>query len=252
MARINDDQNTIRRYLLGQLNDDEGQVIEQRLLTEDEFLEELEIAEAELIDEYLAGNLTETDRNQFEQQFLTTPDQQQNLQFARLVKRYVTTHQQPNPVHRGPFVWWSGQNHLTRAAAAVGVMAVLAGLFVLYNTSSRAPQSLALLTLAISDQSTRSEGPKANKISLPLNADLLRISLELPDGAAPALRYRVELENEVGVIRDLPTAGQDAKAVSVEIPAAQLVRGRYLLRLHLTRDGTSEQRVPGSYFFIVE
>ena len=35
----------IRQYLLGQLEEEQQQVIEQRLLTEDDFFEELEVTE---------------------------------------------------------------------------------------------------------------------------------------------------------------------------------------------------------------
>ncbi|HEV7799236.1 MAG TPA: hypothetical protein VGO73_13840, partial [Pyrinomonadaceae bacterium] len=59
MARNHHDKNAVRQYLLRQLSDGDQRTIEQRLLTEDDLFEELEIAEDELIDEYLAEELSE-------------------------------------------------------------------------------------------------------------------------------------------------------------------------------------------------
>lgn len=87
MARNHNDQNAVRQYLLRQLSDDEQQIIEQRLLTEDDLFEELEIAEDELIDGYVAEQLSDDDRRKFEQNFLVAPERKQKLRFAEALKR---------------------------------------------------------------------------------------------------------------------------------------------------------------------
>src|SRR5258708_1812066 len=91
MARNHDDQATIRRYLLRQLTDEKQQEFEKRLLVDTDLFEELEVTEAELIDEYVAGKITGVERSQFEAQFLTTPARQQDLRFAKALSRYVGT-----------------------------------------------------------------------------------------------------------------------------------------------------------------
>src|SRR5947207_3162054 len=83
-------------------------------------------------------------------------------------------------------------------------------------------------------------------------ADALRIFLTLPEGSAPATRYRAELLNENGETKSFETAGQDSRSVSVVIPSAQLARGQYVLKLFKTEADGAEQRVGGSYLFNVE
>jgi CHAT domain-containing protein/lipoprotein NlpI len=103
MVRNHDDQNTIRQYLLRELDDDQQQRIEQRLLVDDELFEELEIAEDELIDDYLAEALSPSESNRFEQSFLATPDRKQKLSFARALRKHVSSVSPPNVIKTGKF-----------------------------------------------------------------------------------------------------------------------------------------------------
>jgi hypothetical protein len=89
MAGNNDERGAVRLYLLGQLTDEQQQQFEQRLILEDQLLEELEIEEDELNDQYLAGQLTDDERRRFEQSFLATPERNQKLSFARALSRYT-------------------------------------------------------------------------------------------------------------------------------------------------------------------
>jgi methionine-rich copper-binding protein CopC len=252
-----DDQNTIRRYLLGQLTDDWQQQVEERLLTEDDLFEESEIVEDELIDEYLAKKLSDAERDRFEQYFLATPERHQSLRFARVLNRYVMTHPGPKPIRPDLFLWrfWPSQRLVFRLATAVAVVAIIAGALWLSPRPLRPlttqPQTLAALTLTIS-AANRAAGDQAPKVSLPLNADALRIALRLPDSSAPAVRYRVELVNDNGETKSLAIAEQDAQSVSVVIPAAQLARGSYALKLFAIKADGTEERISGSYFFSVE
>src|ERR1051325_3474947 len=84
------DQTIIKQYLLGELSDDaQRQQVEQRLLTDDDFFQELEISEDELIDQYLAGTLTPAERRNFESHFLAAPERRRKLGFARALSKYV-------------------------------------------------------------------------------------------------------------------------------------------------------------------
>jgi hypothetical protein len=55
MALSTHDQTKIREYLLGHLNDQEQEQIEERLIVDDDLFQELEISKGELIEEYCAG-----------------------------------------------------------------------------------------------------------------------------------------------------------------------------------------------------
>ena len=83
---------SMKRYLLGELTEPEQQGLEERLMTSNEFFEELLIAEDELVDEYLQGTLSPREQEKFNDHFLCTPERQNKLRFARSLRRYVSTH----------------------------------------------------------------------------------------------------------------------------------------------------------------
>ena len=91
MALHPEDQRSIIQYLLGELAQEEQRQVEERLLTDDEYYEELLIAEDELIDQYLNGQLSEYEKERFGRHFLATSERQQKLRFARSLMRYIST-----------------------------------------------------------------------------------------------------------------------------------------------------------------
>ena len=101
MARKNEEQNTVRQYLLRHLSDSEAASTELQILSDDATLEELEIVEDELIDEYLAGELSEDERVNFEQIFLANPERQRKLAAGQALQRYFAeVSPQPAPTHK--------------------------------------------------------------------------------------------------------------------------------------------------------
>lgn len=83
---------SMKRYLLGELAEWEQQELEERLMTSNEFFEELLIAEDELVDGYLQGTLSPREQEKFNDHFLCTPERREKLKFARSLQRYVSTH----------------------------------------------------------------------------------------------------------------------------------------------------------------
>ena len=79
----------LRQYLLGDLTGEAQQRVEQRLLAEPDFLDELLLGEEELIDDYVRESLPDDDRLKFERHFLSTPERRRQLGFARALSRYV-------------------------------------------------------------------------------------------------------------------------------------------------------------------
>jgi len=250
MAQNYEDQGSIRRYLLHQLTGEEQQQIEQRLLTEDDVFEELEIAEDELIDDYLRRRLSEVDRKRFEEKFLATPGRQQKMRFSRSLSRYVrTTDSLEKNQIPSSLAFWNTNNLNRVAAAAVAVAIVVAGIF--WFSPQPTPPALATFTLTISN-STRGEGPQVTKVTLPPNVEVLRLRLDLPETTSQPTNYRVELLTEKGTTQTLPIAGQDARSVVVDIPAAQLSHTQYALNVSAIKADGTEQRLSGSYYFRVE
>ena len=77
----------VRRYLLGQLAEDEQSVLEERFISDREYLKEVEAAERDLIDEYVGGNLSAGERKHFEKLFFASERRRQKVAFARALKK---------------------------------------------------------------------------------------------------------------------------------------------------------------------
>jgi hypothetical protein len=251
----------LRLYLLGDLTGEAQERVERRLLTEPDFLEELLLGEEELVDDYVGDELSADERLKFERHFLSTPERRRQLSFALALGRYVSNsaaevggesarvQDSPAPRRVGWFRAFRGGRPWAPAAlalAAVGLIAVALSLSGLFTSS---PKTFATLTLNPGGAS-RSGDAQASAISVPIKEDALRVYLTLPEGAPPAARYRVELESDKGKVESLNAEGQEARSVTVVIPASRLARGQYVLRLFATGADGKEQRVQGgSYLF---
>ena len=89
------DRQEVRLYLLGRLEPEQRvQRVEERLLTEEDYYEELLIIEDEVIDQYLTDELSSLEREAFEQHFLSTPERKRKLRFAQAFGKYVSANSQ--------------------------------------------------------------------------------------------------------------------------------------------------------------
>ena len=83
MENIHKDKENLREYLLGNIKDEFTlDAIEEKLLSDAEFLNELEITEDELIDEYVLQQLDARDLESFQQLFLKNPERDEKINFA--------------------------------------------------------------------------------------------------------------------------------------------------------------------------
>jgi hypothetical protein len=259
------DREELRQYLLGNVSQEARQGIEERLLIENSFFEELLLIEEELIDDYVGGELSGDDRSRFERHFLSTPERHQKLRFALALNRYTAEHAGAEPTKAQPQgspatpslaerfrAFWNRRGMRLRAAGALATVVIVVGALWLFLPRTRSPRTFATLNLNITISNNRAEGAQAAKVNLPLNADALKISLRLPDEAPTVSRYDVELLAENGATAPLDVAEQDARSVTVVIPAARLARGQYALKLFTNNASGARERVSGSYFFTVE
>jgi hypothetical protein len=246
-------QERIRRYLLGQLTDGAREDFEQELLVDEDLFEELQVVEDELNDAYLLGELPRDERAQFEQYFLAAPERQEKLRFARALNRYVTVASQREHT-AGDFspVPKSGRTLLFRAVAVLAVVILVAGMLVFLRQRSSSPKTFATLNLTISQSTRGEEGAAPPKVKLPLSEDALKVVLRLPDQSPKATRYRVELASENGQNSSQEAIAQDGQSVTFVIPAGELRRGLYSLKVLAVRAEGGEQRINGNYSFAVE
>jgi hypothetical protein len=89
--KLNETEDTlaIKEYLLGRLALTKQEEVEQRLLADDSYLENVLIAEDELIDEYLGNKLSAQERDSFRRHFLSTPERGEKLRFAQTFRKYL-------------------------------------------------------------------------------------------------------------------------------------------------------------------
>jgi hypothetical protein len=93
----------MKKYLLGELAESEQQELEQRVMTSNEYFEELLVAEDELVDEYLHGTLSLHEQEKFDNHFLCTPERREKLRFSRSLQRYVSANAKKSP--RTSWAW---------------------------------------------------------------------------------------------------------------------------------------------------
>ncbi|HEU4391009.1 MAG TPA: hypothetical protein VFV34_24600 [Blastocatellia bacterium] len=81
------DEIALRRYLLGDLTEDEEARQEELLLTDARYYERLVLAEDDLIDDYVGGRLTANDKERMERRFLASANRQEKLKLATDLRR---------------------------------------------------------------------------------------------------------------------------------------------------------------------
>ncbi len=251
MVLSTEDRNGLRQYLLGQLAEDQQESLEKRLLNDDEFFEELEIAEDELVDDHLADELSPDQEQRFEQVFLCSPERRGKLKFARALKRHASVSPVPLSLTDRIRLAWASQTALLRIATVAAVVIVMIGAFWFVRPRLYPPQTFTTLALTIST-GNRAEGAPATKVKLPLAVERLRLQLQLPEPGSVAVRYRVDLLSENGDTKSLEVVSQDQGTVVVEIPVSRLTRGQYALNVFVIKADGSEERIRGSYLLTVE
>lgn len=152
------DHEELRQYLLGILEDEVSLGrIEMRLMTDDKFADEIELAEGRLIEDYLDGELSDQDRTHFDRHFLASPERRSQLRLTENLRTLSageakkTTRQKAR--RRSFDAFPLPTNQWLRFAAAT-LLVITAGLavwrFAVYT--SDADKGLAQLELAYKGQ----------------------------------------------------------------------------------------------------
>jgi hypothetical protein len=262
---------TLRDYLLGTLPEAARQPVEERLLTDRPFLEELIAAEDELIDEHLAGALSPAETQNFTNHFLNTDERRNKLQFARAFRRYVAAHApaeavepetEPAPVLVLPPVpppdpgGWSLRALFSRRnpgfafAFVAALLLVVAG--VTWVAALRPHASGRVVAVYLTPGLVRDAGNGAQLALVP-GTDAAELRLELP--RADYAAYKADLQTPEG--RTVQTAAglkpatvEGRRVVALQVPGELLPAGDYQLRLSGT-DASGNTEVAGRYYFRV-
>lgn len=257
------EQQTIREYLLGQLPGEQQSHFEERLLTDDEVFQELEIVEDELVDEYLRDELTPAARAGFESHFMAAPAHREKLTFARAFRKSLTNKvglpgQAPSPAQsaeprvgdasgmeappvRPPgrkkswFEFFGIRNPALGYATAAALVLVVVGIsWVVWRRASEPRDPGRVLSVVLTTGLTRdvSEGPR--KVLVSADTDTLRLQLIIPDNryqsyeAALVASDGVELTTKSNLITG---AVDDQSTVIFDVPADLVPPGDYRVKL---------------------
>jgi hypothetical protein len=144
MKSNGNDERVLKRYLLGELTDERQERLEERLMTDNAYFEELQMVEDDLVDEYVREDLSSREKDRFDHHFLCTPERQRKLRFANALRSYIESAGAPESAERerrekvpSPFWQWFGAplrapaSALRTSMAAALLLLVFGGMWLL-------------------------------------------------------------------------------------------------------------------------
>jgi hypothetical protein len=254
----------VRRFLLGQLEKNERERVEQTLMVDMDYGEQVLLIEETLIEDYLDGALPAEERQAFETYFLASSQQRRKVKVATLLNTYgareLSVFDQPitpAPHHRRSInlligshpVWFTSITALLLLILAIGVFEAIRSrresieadqrkldiereLTQLSNSRAQ-DLTASMFALALAPVALR-DGEDLPALSMPFAAEIIELRLLL--GGDSYLRYTVELSSSGGAVTFTlaglsPQSTSDGEAVVVRIPSRFLGRGDYKLSL---------------------
>ena len=253
MALTTNDQGLIREYLLGRLDEDEQQKIEERLMVEDDLFDEFEASKGELVEQYCAGELSKSERDWFERHYLASEEGRQQYTLA------VTLDSKKRPAKPEEPTWFERitlffkQHPWTVASATAGVLVVMvAGLLLLPGSAQFSVNAPPFVGGTLTSKTINREGGDLPKrITLPADAPALSLRLLLPQPSTPGASYRANLDTRTEE-KPVIVITSDAESVTVVVPASLLRSGEFGLTLTAINSDGTEQKIPGQYLFNID
>lgn len=259
---------TLVRYLLGSLPEEETLRLDELSIADDEFAVRLRAAEHDLIDAYIAGDLSAEDRARFEALYAKSPDGRDGFAFASALAARM--------VRPGDRTWW-----YRGAAAAAMVLLAIGGYWLLQpdrqeSRTGAEPQTHVAAPAPTSPvappaQAAPEPAPSATVLSFVLAAPTRSAAdapaITVPDGTF-AVDFSLELEGDdyaeydatlkdaAGVrtlwrsSRVTPTGSSGNRTVRIRVPGNLLTARRHVLELRGV-NGTAGPQVVGAYAFRV-
>jgi hypothetical protein len=245
----------LRRYLLGSLPESQQERIEQRLLTDSDFFDELLASEDELVDQYFSKRLSERERSQFEAHFSLSKDHRQKIQFGQVLRTYLESRFQPR-VERSvgnPLFGNFQRQHSVLVFALVLIVCFgalgLAWLIFKRQVQTTPVSPAAVVTLV--PGSVRSEGALQRVKQAPQNS-AVQFKLEL--GTSEYAQYKVVLSREDQLLTSFEHLNAQSEAghfiLTVTVDSGILKPGDYQVRVDGI-SGNGQNEFKGQYRFRV-
>lgn len=256
-----EDENQVRRYLLGEMPDRERTDFEDRCFTDDSFYQAVLAAEDDLIDSYVRGELAPAAKVRFEARYLASPRLSSRVDFARALHQRTGGQNQASFSIRArrwrptPSVWLA-------AAAALIVMAGVSWWVANRNTSApsiaqQQPQP------GRTEESKMKPGAAASYVAFVLTPGTERAAARQPRLVVPqtAEEVRLEVRLEVTGLRDYEVVLQTIEGkqvwrmsgvaaqkgtLNLTVPAKLFQTADYILTASGTKPGGTRE-IAGEY-----
>jgi hypothetical protein len=266
---MNDDlmsETRIVEYLLGRASPENREAIEERYISDPDFLAEVEAVERDLVDQYVRGEMPEL-RAAFETGYLVSPSRREKVEFARAL------HAAPARVRP----WW-------KLAAAAVLVAALGSWFLVANrpesgqeqastetpvpgggpgaapapappppappappgTSAATPRVATVMLLP-----TLTRGSGSTPMLALGEATEVRVQLVLESAEYPAYRAAIRTAGGTEIWsgdRLIAGASDAGPTITLIVPAARFTSDDYLVRLEGIAANGSVEEIAGYYF----
>lgn len=144
MKDIEREQSLIRQYLLGELDEQDREQLEQRVITNPDYKEEVLIMEEELLEDYVNGSLSPRELELVREKYSATPALRRKVEIARALNDYVTDHPvvSPRPLPqrswaRSVLDFFAARNRFRQFSLAVVILVFVGGSVMVYWWISR-------------------------------------------------------------------------------------------------------------------
>ena len=257
-------QDTIRHYLLGQAAQEDSSRLEEQILTDETFFQELLAVEDELVDDYLSNKLLPMELQSFENHFLLAPEHQRKLRFSRTLHKYLDVAETPEvakdyaaenlspekpatikPSPKRNFPWFLRFSNpiLSYSLAAIMLLAVGGGSWVIVKNWGQPAQTGNVYVATLTPGLTRAGG-ETSRFKLPPAGDTVELRLALPQSDYQTYRSVLLTANQsqVWASDDLTAVTESGTSFVVSrVPANLLAVGDYQVKLRgQARDGSFE------------
>jgi len=257
----------LREFLLGKLNDDECERIENLFLTVSQTKERVLALEQDLIDDFLENTLTEEDRERFLSRYAQTDEQRRQLRITKSIRDWAIAQgrvpQAATAISSSWSRFWTRLRlrpfYIVPIAAAIVIAIVLAIVWLNSRMEQRkhsaveqelaqlnSPASLRetppqMISVELKPVTVRSIEPQTE---LKLRADIGVFELHLPwtkkerYSTYQAELHRVE-DDESFMIRNPQAEYEGGNVIRIRLPTHILRRGHYQIHLNgVANDGS--------------
>lgn len=201
-ALISETDSLIKRFLLGELPDDERVALEERFIKEDGFYNEVLAIQEELADTCVNGDLSPKERAQLEDYFMRSPRRQKRIEFAAALSQALVQPTQREltasaaPWWRTWFVPFRPRLAWAATAAAIAFLLISSWLWMQNRHLSNRVEKAQVEKDSLLHQSSVSENAAAQKAreledqiaALKAEGGDLKASIELKEKELEALR----------------------------------------------------------------